>query len=54
MKKKHQKAHPNYLIIFLILVFSALLYFVFSSKDFVSTVHQNERQESTKRIKKRI
>ena len=52
MKKKHQKAHPNYLIIFLILVFSALLYFIFSSKDFVSTGHQNERQESTKKSKK--
>ena len=52
MKKKHQKAHPNYLIIFLILVFSALLYFIFSSKDFVSTDHQNERQESTKKSKK--
>ena len=52
MKKNHQKAHPNYLIIFLILVFSALLYFIFSSKDFVSTGHQNERQESTKKSKK--
>ena len=52
MKKNHQKAHPNYLIIFLILVFSALLYFIFSSKDFVSTGHQNERQESTKKTKK--
>ena len=52
MKKNHQKAHPNYLIIFLILVFSALLYFVFSSKDFVSTGHQNEREESTKESKK--
>jgi murein DD-endopeptidase MepM/ murein hydrolase activator NlpD len=52
MKKKHQKAHPNYLIIFLILVFSALLYFIFSYKDFVSTGHQNERQESTKKSKK--
>ena len=52
MKKKHQKVHPNYLIIFLILVFSALLYFIFSSKDFVSTDHQNERQESTKKSKK--
>ena len=52
MKKKHQKAHPNYLIIFLILVFSALLYFVFSSKDFVSTGHQNEREESTKESNK--
>ena len=52
MKKKHQKTHPNYLIIFLILVFSALLYFIFSSKDFVSTGHQNERQESTKKSKK--
>ena len=52
MKKKHQKAHPNYLIIFLILVFSALLYFIFSSKDFVSTGHQNERQESTKKSNK--
>ncbi|MDC0425393.1 M23 family metallopeptidase [Pelagibacteraceae bacterium] len=52
MKKNQQKAHPNYLIIFLILVFSALLYFVFSSKDFVSTGHQNEREESTKESKK--
>ena len=52
MKKKHQKAHLNYLIIFLILVFSALLYFIFSSKDFVSTDHQNERQESTKKSNK--
>ena len=52
MKKNHQKTHPNYLIIFLILVFSALLYFIFSSKDFVSTGHQNERQESTKKSKK--
>ena len=52
MKKNHQKAHPNYLIIFLILVFSALLYFIFSSKDFVSTGHQNERQESKKESKK--
>ena len=52
MKKKHQKAHLNYLIIFLILVFSALLYFIFSYKDFVSTGHQNERQESTKKSKK--
>ena len=54
MKKKHQKTHPNYLIIFLILVFSALLYFIFSSKDFVSTDHQNERQESTKKSKKEL
>ena len=54
MKKKHQKAHLNYLIIFLILVFSALLYFIFSSKDFVSTGHQNERQESTKKSKKEL
>ena len=52
MRKKHQKTHPNYLIIFLILVFSALLYFIFSSKDFVSTDHQNERQESTKKSNK--
>ena len=52
MKKKHEKAHPIYIKIFLILVFSALLYFVFSSKYFVSTVHQNERQESTKESKK--
>ena len=52
MKKKHEKAHPIYIKIFLILVFSALLYFVFSSKDFVSTVHQNERQESKKELKK--
>ena len=54
MKKNHQKTHPNYLIIFLILVFSALLYFIFSSKDFVSTGHQNERQESTKKSKKEL
>jgi len=52
MKKKHQKAHPNYLIIFLILVFSALLYFIFSSKDFVSTGHQNERKASAQESKK--
>ena len=52
MKKNHQKTHPNYLIIFLILVFSALLYFIVSYKDFVSTGHQNERQESTKKSKK--
>jgi len=52
MKKKHEKAHPIYIKIFLILVFSALLYFVFSSKYFVSTVHQNERQASTKESKK--
>lgn len=52
MKKKNQKNHLNYLIIFLILVFSAFLYFVFYSKDFVSTVHQNERQKSTKKSKK--
>jgi len=52
MKKNHQKAHPNYLIIFLILVFSALLYFIFSSKDFVSTGHQNKREVSTKESKK--
>jgi len=52
MRKKHQKTHPNYLIIFLILVFSALFYFIFSSKDFASTGHQNERQESTKKSKK--
>ena len=52
MKKKHQKAHPNYLIIFLILVFSALLYFIFSSKDFVSTGHQNERKTSVQESKK--
>ena len=47
MKKNHQKIPRNYLIIFLILVFSALLYFIFSSKDFVSTGHQNEHEEST-------
>ena len=52
MKKNHQKAHPNYLIIFLILVFSALLFFVFSSKDFVFKDHQNDREESTKESKK--
>ena len=52
MKKKHQKTHPNYLIIFLILIFSALFYFIFSSKDFASTGHQNERQESTNKSKK--
>ena len=52
MKKNHQKIPRNYLIIFLILVFSALLFFVFSSKDFVSTGHQNEREESTKESKK--
>ena len=52
MKKNHQKIPRNYLIIFLILVFSALLYFIFSSKDFVSTGHQNEREESTKESKK--
>ncbi len=52
MKKNHQKTHPNYLIIFLILVFSALLYFIFSSKDFVFKGHQNERQESAKKTKK--
>ena len=52
MKKNHQKAHPNYLIIFLILVFSALLFFVFSSKDFVSKGYLNEREESTKESKK--
>ena len=28
------------------------MYFIFSSKDFVSTGHQNERQESTKKSKK--
>ena len=28
------------------------MYFIFSSKDFVSTGHQNERQESTKKTKK--
>ena len=52
MKNKHQKTHPNYLIIFLILIFSALFYFIFSSKDFASTGHQNERQESTNKSKK--
>jgi len=52
MKKNHQKIPRNYLIIFLILVFSALLYFIFSSKDFVSTGHQNEHEESTKESKK--
>ena len=52
MKKNHQKIPRGYLIIFLVLVFSALLYFIFSSKDFVSTGHQNERQESKKESKK--
>ena len=52
MKKNHQKIPRNYLIIFLILVFSALLYFVFSSKDFVFKDHQNDREESTKESKK--
>ena len=52
MKKKHQKIPRNYLIIFFILVFSALLSFVFSSKDFVSKGHQYEREESTKESKK--
>lgn len=51
MKKKPQKNHLNYLIIFLILVFSAFLYLVFSSKHFVSTGHQNESQESKKEFK---
>ena len=52
MKKNHQKIPRNYLIIFLILVFSALLFFVFSSKDFVFKDRQNEREESTKESKK--
>ena len=52
MKKNHQKIPRNYLIIFLILVFSALLFFVFSSKDFVSKGYLNEREESTKESKK--
>jgi murein DD-endopeptidase MepM/ murein hydrolase activator NlpD len=52
MKKNHQKIPQNYLIIFLILVFFALLFFVFSSKDFVSKVHPNQREESTKESKK--
>ena len=52
MKKNHQKIPRNYLIIFLILVFSALLFFVFSSKDFVFKDHQNDREESTKESKK--
>ena len=52
MKKNRQKTHPNYLIIFLILVFSALLYFIFSYKDFVSTGHQNKREESAKESQK--
>jgi murein DD-endopeptidase MepM/ murein hydrolase activator NlpD len=52
MKKNHQKIPLNYLIIFLILVFSALLFFVFSSKDFVFKDRQNEREESTKESKK--
>ena len=52
MKKNHQKIPRNYLIIFLILVFSALLFFVFYSKDFVFKDRQNEREESTKESKK--
>ena len=52
MKKNHQKIPRNYLIIFFILVFSALLFFIFSSKDFVSKSHQNSREESTKESKK--
>jgi len=52
MKKNHQKIPRNYIIIFLILVFSALLFFVFSSKDFVSKGYQNEREESAKESKK--
>ena len=52
MKKNHQKIPRNYLIIFLILVFSALLFFVFSSKDFVFKDRQNEREESIKESKK--
>ena len=52
MKKNHQKIPRNYLIIFFILVFSALLFFVFSSKDFVSKGHQNSREESIKESKK--
>ena len=52
MKKNHQKIPRNYLIIFFILVFSALLFFVFSSKDFVSKGYQNEREESAKESKK--
>tara|TARA_B100000780_G_scaffold272367_1_gene234521 strand:- start:1832 stop:3133 length:1302 start_codon:yes stop_codon:yes gene_type:complete len=52
MKKNHQKIPRNYLIIFFILVFSALLFFVFSSKDFVSKGHQNSREESIKEPKK--
>ena len=52
MKKNHQKIPRNYLIIFLILVFSALLFFVFSSKDFVSKGRQNELEESTKKSRK--
>ena len=52
MKKNHQKIPRNYLIIFLILVFSALLFFVFSSKDFVFKDRQNDREESTKESKK--
>ena len=52
MKKNHQKIPRNYLIIFLILVFSTLLFFFFSSKDFLSKGYQNEREESTKESKK--
>ena len=52
MNKNHQKIPRNYLIIFLILVFSALLFFVFSSKDFVSKGRQNELEESTKKSRK--
>ena len=52
MKKNRQKIPRNYLIIFLILVFSTLLFFFFSSKDFVSKGYQNEREESAKESKK--
>lgn len=51
MKKNHQKIPRNYLIIFLILVFSALLFFIFSSKDFVSRGYQNEQEKFTKESK---
>jgi Na+/H+ antiporter NhaC len=54
MKKNHHKIDQNYLLIFLIFFFSALLFFVFSSKDFVSKGHQNEREESTKASKKEL
>jgi len=51
MKKiiKNSSKLPNNIFI---LVFSALLFFIFSSKDFVSKSHQNSREESTKESKK--